>query len=494
MRIQRTAGLGKARITVGFVLAVTLPPLLEVLLMPAGNDFLAVEVLLQLAAVVTVALVGGLWPALLGALWGSLILNYFSTEPFGSLQIADPENLLTLVIFVGVAVAVSLVVGLAAQRSQEASLASAEAATLGELARGVLAAEDSVQSFLEHVRRHFGVRSAALLKASENDDGARPTPRESPWVPLARSQVPPSSSLAGPPDGGADSDAEAETGVAIDGGYRLVVSGRALSTREQRLLGAFGSQFAAMRQRQELLASTEQNQRLAEGNRMRTAILRAVSHDLRTPLAAIKLAVSSLRQQGVDFSPEEEAELLATIESSSDRLESLIDNLLDMSRLTGDAVTVHLAPVHWPDVVASALRGSGIDSVRVMLPPNSPPVQADFGMLERVIANIAENAQKHAAGSEVVITSAVMGTVDGFPASELRIVDRGRGVDREGAARMFLPFQRLDDAGGATGVGLGLAVARGFTEVMGGRLVAEETPGGGLTMLVRLPLSTGVRP
>lgn len=227
---------------------------------------------------------------------------------------------------------------------------------------------------------------------------------------------------------------------------------------------------------------------------MRTAILRAVSHDLRTPLAAIKLAVTSLRQQGIEFTAEEEGELLGTIETSSDRLASLIDNLLDMSRLTGDAVTPHLGPVHWADVVAAALQNFNADCVRILLAPNSPAVQADFGMLERVIANVAENAQKYAGESYVVISAAVSGTVGDFPASELRVCDHGSGVDRQGIVRMFQPFQRLGDADTATGVGLGLAVARGFTEVMGGELLAEPTPGGGLTLVIRLPLSTGVSP
>lgn len=483
--------LGRARTFVGFALALALPPLLEWGMFLAGSDFLAADVLLQLAGVVAVALVGGLWPALLGALWSSLILNYYSTEPFGSLEIADAEDILTLVIFVAVAVSVSLVVGLAARRSREAANASADAATLGELARGVLAAEDTLHGFLHHVRNHFGMRGAALFARPDmDDDGARPA-ADDPWRLLALDGEQTGSSEGAPsPEG--RGPGEGDAGTDVPGGLRLVLYGRSLSAREQRLLGAFGSQLAALRQREQLIASTEENRRLAEGNVMRTAILRAVSHDLRTPLAAIKLAVTSLRQQGIEFTEEEEAELLGTIETSSDRLASLIDNLLDMSRLTGDAVTPHLGPVHWADVVAAALQNSHADRVRILLAPNSPAVQADFGMLERVIANVAENAQKYAGEADVVISAAVSGTVGDFPASELRVRDHGSGVDRQGIVRMFQPFQRLGDADTATGVGLGLAVARGFTEVMGGELLAEPTPGGGLTLVIRLPLSTGV--
>lgn len=483
--------LGRVRTLVGFVLALALPPLLEWGTFAAGGDFLAADVLLQVAGVVAVALVGGLWPALLGALWSSLILNYFSTEPFGSLEIADAENLLTLVIFVAVAVSVSLVVGLAARRSREAAIASADAATLGGLARGVLAAEDTLQGFLHHVRTHFGMAGAALFVRDEGDEGddARATGPGT-WTMLALDGTPSASEEGDPP--GHRTAGDGDPAVRLPGGLKLVLYGRPLTSREQRLLVAFGSQLAALRQRQQLSASAEENRRLAEGNIMRTAILRAVSHDLRTPLAGIKLAVTSLRQPGVDFSAEEEDELLGTIEASSDRLASLIDNLLDMSRLSGDAATAHLGPVHWPDVVGAALRGLPSENVRILLEPNAPPVQADFGMLERVIANIAENAQKHAGSADIVVTSAVSGPLGEVPAGELRIRDHGPGVGADGMVRMFQPFQRLDDAG-PSGVGLGLAVARGFTEVMGGELLAEPAPGGGLTMIIRLPLSTGVR-
>lgn len=484
--------LGRARTFTGYVLALALPPLLEWSAFVVGGDFLASDVLLQIGGVVGVALVGGLWPALLGALWSSLILNYYSTDPFGSLEIANGKDLFTLLIFVAVAVSVSLVVGLAARRSREAEIASADAATLGELARGVLAAEDTVQGFLHHVRTHFGMVGSALYVRSEQGDALNPVGADT-WTLLALDgkQVMPTSDRQEHPGKGSG-DGENDASTLVQGGLKLVLYGRGLTAREHRLLVAFGSQLVALRQRQQLLTSTEENRRLAEGNVMRTAILRAVSHDLRTPLAGIKLAVTSLRQQGISFSPEEEAELLGTIETSSDRLASLIDNLLDMSRLTGDTATPHLAPVYWPDVVAAAVQGTASESVRILLPPNPPPVQADFGMLERVIANITENALKYAGGSDIVITAAVSGAVGDFPAGELQVRDYGRGVHEDGIERMFQPFQRLDDTGTA-GVGLGLAVARGFTEVMGGVLVAEPAPGGGLTMIIRLPLSTGVR-
>ena len=482
--------LGRVRVGAGFALALILPPLLEWAMFTLGSDFLAVDVLLQVAGVIAVALVGGLWPALLAALFSTLVLNYFSTDPVGSLEITDPQNLFTLVIFVAVAVAVSLVVGLAARRSREAAAATAEAATLGELARGVLAAEDTLQGFLAHVRAHFQVPAVGLFDRNVGG-GSAPTLAASDW---GQGAPPRSAGIAGTEKIDLTLFA-ADTTEDLPDGLVLALYGRALNARERRLLTAFGSQLTAMRQRQELLASTQVNRRLSEGNVMRTAILRAVSHDLRTPLAGIKLAVSSLRHDAVQLPADEQKELLETIENYADRLDALVNNLLDMSRLTGDAVTPHLRAVHWADVIPGALAGLPAHRVRVEVPGNLPPVDADPGMLERVIANIVENADKYAGGEDIVISASVEGTVgsgaDGVPAGELRVVDHGQGVGADDAATIFLPFQRASDAPAGAGVGLGLAVAKGFTEVMNGQLVAEATPGGGLTLRIRLPLATG---
>jgi two-component system sensor histidine kinase KdpD len=281
----------------------------------------------------------------------------------------------------------------------------------------------------------------------------------------------------------------------VDDDTWLVLFGRTVPAADSSLLGAFAAHVLAQLERQQLAASRLEVLRLAEGNTMRTAILRAVSHDLRTPLAGIKLAVGGLLQTAVTYTPEEQQELLETIDECSDRLDALVGNLLDMSRITADSVRPLLKPVRWLDVVPAALRGLPQGSVRVVLPPNLPAVDADAVLLERVIANIAENAVKYAPASNVTVTSASGGlsgaVLNGHPAGELRIIDHGRGVPDRNVPAMFRPFQRLDDLSQSTGVGLGLAVARGFVSAMGGSLAAEETPGGGLTMVIRLPLSTG---
>jgi two-component system, OmpR family, sensor histidine kinase KdpD len=507
---RRQRDLGRVRVAVGFVLAAAIPILMQLALAVIEHS-VATAVLVQLAGAVAVALVGGLWPGVAGALWSSLLVNYFSTPPVGELAIKDPQDLLALGVFVGVSVAVAGVVDRSARRSKEAARARAEAATLGELARGATRAEDTVGSLLEQALDVFGVRGAALFSGpafrNGTDSPDRPVLRDTPAfrdADAARAGENSSerkllASAGELTDSELDGGEFAEHTVEpVDDGTWLVLFGRTVPAADSSLLGAFAAHVLAQLERQQLAASRLEVLRLAEGNTMRTAILRAVSHDLRTPLAGIKLAVGGLLQTAVTYTPEEQQELLKTIDECSDRLDALVGNLLDMSRITADSVRPLLKPVRWLDVVPPALRGLPQGSVRVVLPPNLPAVDADAVLLERVIANIAENAVKYAPASDVTVTSASGGlsgaVVNGHPAGELRIIDHGRGVPDRNVPAMFRPFQRLDDLSQSTGVGLGLAVARGFVSAMGGSLSAEETPGGGLTMVIRLPLSTGHRP
>jgi two-component system sensor histidine kinase KdpD len=482
-RVGRTPPrLGRRREMPAFVLAVGLPPLLQFVLDLLPHDQLSVDMLVHLTGIVGVALLGGLWPAVAAAVVAGLIVNYFSVRPVGSLSVVDPENVLALLIFVLVAVAVSLVADRSAKLSKEARIAGAEAAVLGELSRRAVAEGDSIPAFLDQIREHFQVKGAGLWVRQESGPG-RPVV----WK---------LKEFSGGPR--PDAVSEADTVEQLDGDRTLTLTGRGLSADERRLLAAFGAHLLAMVQREELSASQRENLRLAEGNTMRTSILRAVSHDLRTPLAGIKLASSSLRDKTITFGPAEQEELLATIESGADRLDRLVSNLLDMSRITADSVSPLIRPVYWADVVGEALRGTAAERLRVLLPDNMPPIDADPGMLERVIANLVENALKYAPDSDVVIAGAVGGAgsarIGDVPASELSVVDHGSGIPADEVLAMFRPFQRADDTTAGTGIGLGLAVAKGFTEAMGGVLLAEPTPGGGLTMVIRLPLSTGVAP
>jgi two-component system sensor histidine kinase KdpD len=232
--------------------------------------------------------------------------------------------------------------------------------------------------------------------------------------------------------------------------------------------------------------------RLAEeaaGNKMRTALLAAVGHDLRTPLAAAKASVSSLRSQEVHLAPGDRDELVATADESLDTLAGLVDDLLDLSRLQAGALRLELRPVGVEEVVGRTLTALGAEAgaVHVDLADGLPAVACDPGLLERVLVNLVVNALRYAPDKRAPVITA---RADGDRV-RLLVIDRGPGIPEADRERVFRPFQRLGDTDNTTGVGLGLALARGLTEAMDGTLTPGTTGGGGLTMTVDLPAAPG---
>jgi len=407
---------------------------------------------------VTITVLGGFWPAVLAAVASSLLLNWYFTEPLHTFNISDPRELLALLLFVTVAVAVSSVVHLAARRAVQAALAREEAASLLELAQNVLGGADSPKAILDHLTRTHGGQ-AELQERS----GGR-------WVRTASSNV--EGSLA------------AADRIDVRTDLTLMVAGQAESATPA-LLAGYAAQAAAALDRERLRTQAAQAEALAEGNRMRTALLAAVSHDLRTPLASIKASVSSLRQTDVEWSEADQADLLATIEQNADRLDALIGNLLDMSRLHTGSLQPFLRPTSIDEVAPAALLGLD-DSLRLEMavPEGFPLVLADPGLLERVLANLFSNALRHSpAGQPPELQAQLLDNT-----VLLEVVDHGQGVPDEQKERIFEPFTRVGDR--YPGVGLGLAVAKGFAEAMGGHIVAADTPGGGLTVRITLPAAS----
>ncbi|WP_189132966.1 sensor histidine kinase [Wenjunlia tyrosinilytica] len=459
--IGRGARLGRSRVVAGGLTGVAGPALLTLLLTHTDSG-LATDMLLFLTCTVAAALLGGLFPALAAAVIGSLLLNYYFTPPTHTFTISQFENVLALGIFILVAAAVASVVDVAARRTQQAARLRAEAETLGFLAGSVLRGETALPALLERVRETFAMESVALLER-ESD--------LAPWSCVG--------SVGRDPVRRPD---DADVDVPVGDRLALALRGRVLPAEDRRVLGAFATQAAVVLDRQRLVGEAERARELAEGNRIRTALLAAVSHDLRTPLASIKAAVSSLRSDDVAWSPEDEAELLAGIEEGADRLDHLVGNLLDMSRLQTGTVTPLVREVDLDEVVPVALGGVPDGSVVLDIPESLPMVAADPGLLERSVANVVENAVKYSPDGEPVLLS---GSALGDRV-ELRVVDQGPGVPDAAKDGIFEPFQRYGDVPRGSGVGLGLAVARGFAEAMGGTLVAEDTPGGGLTMVLTL--------
>jgi two-component system sensor histidine kinase KdpD len=461
----------------GFALAVALPALLTVALVQHRTSLnLVSDVLLFLLAVVVVALVGGWLPAVVAAVGGSLLLNYYFAAPLHTFTISEGNTALALAVFVLVAALVSSVVDLASRRTRQAARATVESTTLATLAGSVLSGDAALPALLERVREAFALSSVTLLENTSPGDGPGTRLRgpAAEWSAVA---------AAGPDP--CHRPEEGDTVVPAGDRLSLVLRGRPLRVEDQRLVGAFAAQAAVVLDRTRLAEAAAAAAPLAEADRMRTALLAAVGHDLRTPLASAKAAVTSLRGHDIRWSDEDRDELLATADESLDRLAGLVDNLLDMSRLQAGALSVGNRPLAVEDVVAVALDDLGAAGRRVAvdLAEDVPEILADPGLLERVLANLLANAVRYSPpDTRPLITASTL--VDRV---ELRVIDRGPGIPAEARDRVFAPFQRLGDTDNTTGVGLGLALARGLTEAMGGTLVPEETPGGGLTMVVSMP-------
>jgi two-component system sensor histidine kinase KdpD len=259
-----------------------------------------------------------------------------------------------------------------------------------------------------------------------------------------------------------------------------------LAAEDQRVLAAFATQVAVAYEQRRLAEAAEAAIPLAEADRMRTALLNAVSHDLRTPIASAKAAVSSLRSREVRWTDDDRRDLLASADDALDRLTALVTNLLDLSRLQAGVLSVATRRVGMDDVVTRALEHvANSDDVVLDLPDTVPEVMADAGLAERVVANLIDNALRFTpAGDPVRVAASAHADM-----VELRIIDTGPGISASDRETVFAPFQRRDDhaPSSGAGVGLGLAIARGFTDAMHGTLTLDDTPGGGLTAVIALP-------
>lgn len=417
--------------------------------------------LLFLTLVVAIAAVGGRAPALVSAVASFLSANWFFTPPYHRWSIAETQNAIALTAFLTVALVVSHFVDTATRRALEAVRARSEARTLAGLA-ATMGEEDPLPILLAHLRDTFAVDVAAVLRQEHGSweiefaSGA-PAPRT------------PSEAIAAEPLGH----------------DRVLVLGGAPTTAEDHLvLKAFAAQLAVVLDRGRLRLEAGRAESLAEGNALRSALLQAVSHDLRTPLASIKASVSSLEQDDISWSPEETRDFVRTISEETDRLTNLVYNLLDMSRIQAGALQPVIDAVALEDVMPAAIASLGADSDAMDLdvPDTLPAVAADATLLERAIANLIANALRFSPpGCRVRITAGMAGTH-----LDVRIVDRGPGIPRHQRDEVFQPFQRLGDSQRTTGVGLGLAIARGFLDAMGATVELEDTPGGGTTAVVRL--------
>ncbi len=445
-------------------------PLLTAILVTARRHVSVGSALMfDLCLVMAVAALGGVRAGLVASVGAFGLTNWFLTPPLHTISVGDAQNVVALTVFVLVTVVVSFLVDRAARRSREAAAARAEAAALARSAATLVGAHDPLPDLLEQLRATFSLASASVFELTGQG-----------WWPTHVSGHP---ELLDPTEG-------TSIDISADGKLRLVVSNNALRPEQLEVLRAFADQLAMAVEARRLRVDAANADLLAEANALRAALLQAVSHDFRTPLATIKASASGLLHTDATFSESDRRLLLIDIDGAADRLDRMVRDLLDMSRLQVGALDLTLRSVALEEVVAAALSGLAAPQgrVEVDVPDSLPTVFADAALLERAVANLVSNAMAWSpAGSAVKVQAGQIGS-----AIDLRVVDRGPGVPHDERERIFLPFQRLGDRSNDAGVGLGLAIAKGFIEAMGARLSLDDTPGGGLTMTIRLQIADEV--
>jgi two-component system sensor histidine kinase KdpD len=458
-------------------------PLLTVILTAGrSSDSLATALCSYLVLVVVVAATGGVWLATLAAIAGFLLSNYYFAPPIHTFTIADTRDILALAMFLVTAGVVSVLVDVAARRTAAAVQARSDAQMLARVAGRMVAPEGNpLPALLDELVTAFRLDRATVVSTpSERPPGTAPGGAEirtgmasGVWSVVASAGDPQEQTLA-----------SATLVLPLTDHEVLALDGPTLAAEDREILGAFAAQLATVLESARLQTEAAEADSLARANQLRTALLDAVSHDLRTPLASIKAASSSLLSEQLSFGPDERDLLLHTIDEEADRLNSLVENLLDMSRIQTGSVDVLTVPTEVGDLVEDAVASLGPrgQSVIVELPEGLPPILTDPVLLERAVANLIDNALIHAGGVGLRVEA---GTVAGR--MDIRVIDQGPGIRRQDRDLVFRPFQRLGDSENLVGVGLGLAVARGFAEAVGGELDAEDTPGGGCTMVIRLP-------
>lgn len=440
----------------GFAVALVGGPLLTWLLEAMRNpQSITSDVLSYQLLVVIAALAGGIWPALFAALMSGLTLDFFFVEPLYTVTVSEPYHLLALALYIIIAMLVSYVVDRAARHSRAARRAAAESELLATVAGSVLRGEGAVQALVDRTREAFGLDGIRLIQGDE--------------------------ALATSGDLSAD---DPRARISVGDRATLELHGHDLQASERRLLAVVAAQLDAALEHSDLTETVGEIAPLAASDRVRSALLSAVSHDVRRPLAAAIAAIGGLRSTRHTLSETDRAELLATADESLTTLAGLVTDLLDVSKLQAGILSIARVSVDPADVILAALDELrlGPGAVDLDLDPDGPHVAADPVLLQRATVNLLANATRYSpSGSRVRVTTSVFAGM-----VEIRIIDNGPGIPAGRRDEVFVPFQRLGDTDNTTGLGLGLALSRGFVEAMGGTLTPEDTPGGGVTMVVAL--------
>lgn len=447
------SGLSLQRTLSGFGVAIIVPVLLTLALAPFRQSVsLDTVLLLFVLATVAASVLGGVLPALTASVVSLGLANFFFTQPYGTLRVASATELIDLVIFFTVATLVGVVTEIGARARGRAERARIEAEWLADL--GNQDQPQSVARALSRARARFGMKEVQLATTDQI---------------LAST--------------GERQDGDVEIVIAATEGLQVRLYGPERLGVDRSLMDSMAQTAARLWRTEQLGQKALRAEELAHIDELRSSLLTAVGHDLRNPLAAISVAAETLRQDGIELSSSDQAELLATIEEHAQRLNHIIGNLLDASRLRAGALSVHPQPTELSEVLTDVLR-PGETRIELAISDELPPFTADPGLLERVLANLVENAARQTpAGASLTIEAHREATQ-----VAISVIDHGPGVAPEHYEAIFAPFQHFNDQP-TTGVGLGLAIARGFTEAMHGQLTPSLTPGGGLTMTIRLEVA-----
>jgi two-component system, OmpR family, sensor histidine kinase KdpD len=477
----------RARRVAGYVVGIVGVSAMTLSLLPFRDDLQPLSKGFgYLAVVVAAAAVGGLGPGILASVLGFLAFNVFFLPPYNTLAIGRPEYVVVLFVYLGLSVLISALLARATDRAEAAEAREAELRILQELSADLvtsLPGRDTYAHMLHRLIRLFGFDAGSLHfherlfgEAAEPVTVGTNEPLDPHWDPAAPGRAPERLPLT---VGGRT------LGLIVLRGDRPP-----LSPPESRVLRAFCDQMALILEDERLLRAATQAEVYRQTEEVRRSLLAAVSHDLRSPLAAIKASASDLLDRDVTRSPEAEREALLAINDQADRLNALVTNLLDMSRIEAGMLRARTQTIDLDETLTAA-----VDRVREQRPslrlrlsiaPDATLVDADPVFFERVISNLLENAvaattQAGADAFEVDVRRSGDEVV-------IRVVDHGAGVPANIRELLFYPFYSLERRGARLGTGLGLAICKGLLAVMGGEIWIEDTPGGGATFACSLPL------
>jgi two-component system sensor histidine kinase KdpD len=508
MDVPRRLAVGGPRGALGYAVAVAGTALITApLLAYRGSVSKTTVVLAYLLVVTAAAAAGGLGPGITAAALGFLAFDLLFLQPYHHIIVDDPQDYLSLAVYLLVAVVVSLLVATSERRRAQAERRERETRMLFDLSTSLVAhgsLDDTLRGVVGTVRSLFNLAGCAIVLPSGDGirlaavDGQVPDDLDERFVGVRGGQT--TVQLRGPVDAdlepGQVLTVPMRSGEHVVGALVVVAGGPGSSgfgEAERRVLATFANQAAlAVEQVQQ---EEQRNRALAlqETDRLRTALLNSVSHDLRTPLASIKASASSLLDRDIQWSDAERDEFLATINTEVDRLTRLVHNLLDMSRIEAGALDPRLVESSVAEVVGPVVRRARAASrqrVDVDVPDELPSVLVDPVRLDQVLTNLLDNARAYAAGGPVQVVARQAGET-----VELRMVDHGPGIPGPERERIFDQFYRLKGGGKRPeGTGMGLAICRGIVEAHGGRLRAETTPGGGATFVLTLPVAPGQLP